>query len=46
MSPQGERLDQSSMILTVDTEHYGYRRVTRKGSGLAIEGDLPLSQSN
>jgi hypothetical protein len=45
MSLRGERLDHGSMIATVDTEHYGYRRFTRKGSGLAIEGNLPLSHS-
>jgi hypothetical protein len=34
------------MIVAVDTAHYGYRRFTRKDSGLAIEGHMPLSHSN
>jgi hypothetical protein len=43
---QGERLDHGSMIVTVDTKHYDYRRFTCKGSGLAIEEHAPLSHSN
>jgi hypothetical protein len=46
MSLQDERLDHGSMIMTEVTEHYVYRRFTRKNSGLAIEGHVPLSRAD
>jgi hypothetical protein len=46
MSLQGERLNHGSMTVTVDTGHYDYRRFMPKTNGLAIEGHMPLSQSN
>ena len=45
MSLQDERLDHDSMIMTEDTERYIYRLFTRKISGLASEGHVPLSHS-